>query len=313
MTACANGHANEDNVKFCQECGIAVSSGTADLGRALHLTVSLEPPIHSRVSVFFRVFLAIIPQIISMFIGIAVYFAVIGAWFSALFTGKVPDGIHRFVAQWVDYQAKISAYSNLVTARHPGYSLTPRADSELTTSVANGPMSRPAVFFRVILVFPAALLNVFGIFGMQLMVIVMWFSALFTTKAPRSLHQATAAMIRYQTRYAAYYFLLSPEQPWHGLYGDVKDELQQEAAASIATPTPPSQWRLTKGARRAITVSTILGVVFYIGFVVLLQVVMANVVQYEYFCMDSMNNITSNISLFPMHCDSESILYKMPF
>ncbi len=310
MSVCANGHVNEDNVKFCQECGNAVTGAAADSGRALHLNVSLEPPKQSRISVFFRFFFSIIPIIISAVIGVAVYFAVIGAWFSALFTGKVPEGIHRFVAQWVGYQARVSAYSNLVTAHHPGYSVTPRADNELTTSVAHGPMSRSAVFFRVILSVPAALLNVAGIFGMQLMVIVMWFCALLTTKTPRSLHQATAALLRYQTRYAAYYFLLTPDQPWHGLYGDSKDEAQEETGS--AETAPLTQWRLTKGARRAVTASMILGVVLYIGFVTLMGVFMGNIVQYEYFCADAMGNLTSNLSLFPMQCDSGSGLYKLP-
>ena len=309
MSVCTNGHVNEDNVKFCQECGIAVTGASADSGRSLHLIVSLEPPVHSRISVFFRFFLSIIPIIISAVIGIAAYIAVIGAWFGALFTGRVPEGIHNFVAQWVDYQARVSAYSNLVTARHPGYSMTPRVDNELITSVAHGPMSRSAVFFRAILSVPAALLNVAGIFGMQLMVVVMWFCALLTTKTPRSLHQATAALLRYQTRYAAYYFLLTPDQPWHGLYGDAEDKVQDETG-SLPT-VPPTQWRLTKGARRAVTASMILGVVLYIGLVVLMGAVMSNMVQYEYFCVDSLGNLTSNISLLPLNCDAGSDLYKL--
>ncbi len=310
MTVCVNGHDNEDNFKFCKECGTAVNSETVDLGRALHLTLNLEPPIHSRGSVFFRFFLALILQIISMFIGIGVYFAVIGAWFGALFTGKVPEGIHKFVSRWLDYQTRISAYSNLLTARHPGYSMTPKADCELTTRVANGPMNRLAVFFRILLAFPAALLSVVGVFGMQLLVIVMWFSALFTTKTPRVLHQAVAALLRYQARYSAYYFLLSPEQPWHGLYGDVK-QASDEALSTSATSSVP-QWCLTKGARRTITIAIILGVFSYIGFVILLGGLAANVAQYEYFCMDSMGNITSTISVFPMNCDSGSLLYQTP-
>ncbi len=52
----------------------------------------------SRLTVFFRLLL-VIPHLIWLYLwSIPVTFAVVIAWFAALFTGRVPDGLHDFNA-----------------------------------------------------------------------------------------------------------------------------------------------------------------------------------------------------------------------
>jgi len=296
MALCVNGHTNEDSFKFCQECGASLL-----VDRSLQVYVSLEPPVHGRVSVFFRGLLAVVPTLIGAVMGIGVFIVVIGAWFTAVFTGKVPDRLHGFVARWVDYQTRVRAYSHLVTARYPD-ALNVSNNREITTTVTSGPLKRSAALFRIVLAIPAALLN--GLTGMAtfLMAIVMWFWALFTTKTPRSLHQATATLIRYQSRFAAYYYLLTPEQPWHGFRGEGQAETQQ--------PTS-NQWALTKGARRAIIVSTVLGGLLYIGLNVGFQIFMNSLPKYEYYCVDSEGYFAGRIDGLPQICPPGSDEFKI--
>ena len=74
-----------------------------------------------RLTVFFRLFLAI-PHFVWFFLwSIAIVFAAIAAWFAALVTGRVPAGLHRFLAAYVRYETHLFAFVYLVGRRFPGF------------------------------------------------------------------------------------------------------------------------------------------------------------------------------------------------
>ena len=64
----------------------------------------------SRLTVFFRLLLAI-PHLIwlALWTVLAVLAAIV-AWFAALATGRVPRGLHRFIAAWVRYSTHLGAF-----------------------------------------------------------------------------------------------------------------------------------------------------------------------------------------------------------
>ena len=67
----------------------------------------------SRLTVFFRLLLAI-PHFIWLALwGIAAWIAGVIAWFAALFTTRVPGGLHDFLARYVRYQVHVFAYLSL--------------------------------------------------------------------------------------------------------------------------------------------------------------------------------------------------------
>jgi Domain of unknown function (DUF4389) len=73
----------------------------------------------SRLTVFFRYLLAI-PHFVWLYLwGIAAGIALLIAWFAALFTGRVPDGLHSFLASYVRYATHVNAYILLLTGRYP--------------------------------------------------------------------------------------------------------------------------------------------------------------------------------------------------
>jgi hypothetical protein len=43
----------------------------------------------------------------------------VGAWFSVLFTGRIPDGLHGLLAWAVRYEAQAYSYLLLLTDRYP--------------------------------------------------------------------------------------------------------------------------------------------------------------------------------------------------
>lgn len=78
----------------------------------------------NRLTVFFRIILAIPHAIIVGVLGYAVAVVVLIAWFAALFTGSVPEGLHNFVAGYARWNARYTGYLLLLCDEYPPFSLS---------------------------------------------------------------------------------------------------------------------------------------------------------------------------------------------
>jgi Domain of unknown function (DUF4389) len=71
-------------------------------------------------------FLAIPHYVVLIFLHVGVFFAVIGAWFAILFTGRYPRGSFDFVVGVMRWSNRVGAYAFvLVTDRYPPFRLAP--------------------------------------------------------------------------------------------------------------------------------------------------------------------------------------------
>ena len=109
----------------------------------------------NRLTVFFRLLLAI-PHLIWLALwGIAALFAAIGNWFATLFTGTRPAGLHRFLASYTRYQLHVVAYLYLVGNPFPGFA-GERGSYPIEIRIAErAPQNRWTVGFRLVLALPA--------------------------------------------------------------------------------------------------------------------------------------------------------------
>ena len=81
-------------------------------------------------------------------------------------------------------------------------------------------LNRAAVFFRMILAIPASIVGSVVAFGAStLMIFIAWLITLVAGRLPASLHGAFTAVVRYEVRYYAYWWMLTPTYPG-GLFGD---------------------------------------------------------------------------------------------
>jgi hypothetical protein len=185
------------------------ASATAQHPVRLVVTDDLQ---RNRLTVFFRLILAI-PHFIwlSLWAVIAILAAVVN-WFATLFTGRSPDGLHTFLATYLRYQTHVTAYAYLIADPFPDFTGKPGYPIDLEVDPAQ-PQNRLMVFFRLILAIPALfvarlLSSISGILA-----VFSWFIALVTGRVPEGLRNFAAFALRFETQTYAYLLLLTERYP----------------------------------------------------------------------------------------------------
>ena len=167
----------------------------------------------NRLTVFFRLLLAI-PQVIWIGLwSIAATIVLVIAWVAALFTGSVPEGLHAFLARFLRASTHLYSYVLLIADPWP-----PFGGAEGTYPVdlrvdPPEPQSRLTVLFRLPLAIPAFLLSyVFRVVN-QLIAFLGWFYCLATGRMHEGMRDLSAWMMRYELQTYAYAFLLTGRYP----------------------------------------------------------------------------------------------------
>ena len=174
----------------------------------------------NRLTVAFRLILAI-PQFIVLYIlFIAFFFVMVIGWFAALFTGRLPEWAHTFLGGVIRWYARVGAYVFLLTDRYPPFSLDDVEYPVRPFLPGRGPLNRVSVFFRIILAIPAAVFSEIVLNGLTFpLLFFMWIAVLVRGSLPAALYDAYAALLRYQTRLVSWFSMLTSEYAW-GMLGD---------------------------------------------------------------------------------------------
>jgi hypothetical protein len=197
---------------------------------------------------------------------ISVVLEVVGliGWVAALATGRVPAFVRQLVTIYLRLSLRLYVYNFLLTDQFPAFSLegAPEDRPQIVVPPATR-LQRGAVFLRLILVLPAAVLAGLLFVGLQLMSVLMWLVVLITGQLPRPFHQAFAGGIRYQLRIYGYFLLAVPTYP-SGLFGDQAVPLESDAAGATGSA---ERWslRLGAGAKRVLAVAIAIGVLVIAG------------------------------------------------
>ncbi len=112
----------------------------------------------SRLTVFFRLLLALPHFVWIVLWTIAVVPAAIVAWFATLATGRPPAGLHRFLSAFTRYSVHLAAYLFLAANPYPGFTGEPGypVDVELPEPE---PQARWKTALRLVLALPALLMT----------------------------------------------------------------------------------------------------------------------------------------------------------
>jgi hypothetical protein len=166
----------------------------------------------NRLTVFFRLLLAIPHLVVLVVWTFVVEIVVIVAWFVAVFTARLPKGLHDFMASYLRYATRVLGYIFLLADPWPpfgsrgAYQLDARIDGP-------GIQGRLTILFRLILAIPAMILagvfrNVNGIvafFG--------WFYCLATGRMSEGMRNISAWLLRYEIQTLGYLLLLTGRYP----------------------------------------------------------------------------------------------------
>jgi hypothetical protein len=175
----------------------------------LAVTDDLE---RSRLTVLVRLLLAI-PHFVLLYLWtIAAELASIVAWVAALVTGRVPEGLHAFLAAYLRYITHVTAYLTLLADPYPGFTGAPGypVDAEIAPPE---PQNRLVTLFRWLLAIPAWI--VASVLGAVLRVVAVlgWFVCLALGRMPEGMRNLGNYCLRYETQTYGYTFLLSDRYP----------------------------------------------------------------------------------------------------
>ncbi len=190
-----------------------------------------------RWTVLIRVVL-LIPQFIVLYLlNIAAGVMVFIGWFAALALGRLPAWAGEFLSGYLAWSTRVSAYALLLVDRYPPFEFAaPTYPVRLLVQPAR--LNRLAVFFRLILVIPAAFVATIVNYGWLVCAAFIWLAVLIVGRTPVPLFQANAAVLRYNVRYQAYFLLLTSRYP-RGLFGDTYSPTDPNAPAPPSTSTRP--------------------------------------------------------------------------
>ena len=196
----------------------------------------------NRLTVFFRLLLAIPIFIWLTLWGIATFVVSFVMWLAVLISGQAPTGIHDFVAGYVRYATQVSAYLFLAADPYPWF----RGSTGYPVDLEIDPperQSRWTGFFRLLLAIPALILAAtlggglsvgspggsWGTAGGDAQsatwsavtltgvaaaaAFLAWFAIIVRGRAPRGLRDLVAFTLSYSAQAAGYLFLLTGRYP----------------------------------------------------------------------------------------------------
>lgn len=167
----------------------------------------------NRLTVAFRIILAIPHMIISYVWGIFAQIIAIVQWFIILFTGKRNEGIWNLHQQWLGYTGRVYGYMGLLFDEYPPFG-TSAGNLPLTTSIENEvPANRLTCALRLIWAIPAIIISAIIGIGLFFVVIVSWFAIVITGKHPRGMWDFVLRGLRYSLQTNAYTYLMTDTYP----------------------------------------------------------------------------------------------------
>jgi hypothetical protein len=166
----------------------------------------------SRVTVFFRLFLAL-PHLVWLTLwSIAALLAAIANGVIALCRGRSAVALHRFLAAYVRYTAHVTAFLFLVAGPFPGFVGAPGYPVDVVVDAPER-QNRWVTLFRIFLAIPALLLAG-ALSGVVFLVgFLGWFAALATGRMPTGLRNLGAVCVRYLAQANAYWFVVTDAYP----------------------------------------------------------------------------------------------------
>jgi uncharacterized protein DUF4389 len=142
------------------------------------------------------------------------------AWFAAMFTGRIPEGLQTPIAMYLRYNARVTTYLVFQREEYPPFAFDlPFADPgddarvrvDMVPEVEN--RNRLTIFFRLFMVIPQVFVLVFVLIAAVVVGIIGWFAVIILGRWPDGLNDFLIGVLRWSTRVNAYLYLLTDDYP----------------------------------------------------------------------------------------------------
>ncbi len=167
----------------------------------------------SRLTVFFRLLLAI-PLFIWLYLWtIAAIIVLIVGWFAALIKGRLPDGLHSFLTKYQRFNTHLNAYMSLLANPYPPFNGQLGAYKVDLHVDPPEPQPRWTILLRIILAIPAFILT--WVFQQVRYIIAFlgWFVCLVIGRIPKGMQDLGLYCLRYEEQTNCYVSLLTNRYP----------------------------------------------------------------------------------------------------
>ena len=202
-----------------------MSSYTYDVG---------YPQERNRMTVAFRIILAIPHLIVSQVWGYLAQVLSVVQWVIVLFTGKRNEGIWNLQQSWLGYYSRVIGYVDLLFDEYPAFG-TDAGPVPVQSAISfDEPVNRLSNALRFIWIIPAVIVYIIMSLVGAVVLLVSWFAILITGKQSQGWWDFILKVVRYTLQVQAYGLLMTDVYPKWG-----EGAPTAVAYGSSAPPPPP--------------------------------------------------------------------------
>ena len=140
------------------------------------------------------------------------------AFFTILFTAKIPKGLFDVMAMVLRYNWRVSSYLFFMRGKYPPFEFTPSdldpgTDPAMMSVEYPPKLSRLLIFVKWLLLIPHLIVILLLAIGSLFVLLIAFFAVLITGKWPQGLRNYMVGFMRWTTRVNAYWFLMTDKYP----------------------------------------------------------------------------------------------------
>jgi Domain of unknown function (DUF4389) len=193
----------------------------------------------NRLTVAFRIILAIPHLIIAGVWRYLVEILAIVQWFIVLFTGKRNQGIWNLQFSWLNYYSRVIGYVDLLFDEYPPFATADGPAAVRSAMSFEESANRLTCALRIIWAIPAVIVGVVVGIGGFVVLLISWFAIVITGSQSRSMWDFVLKVARYTMQLESYIWLMTDVYPKFGEGAMATASYAPSAPTSSVPPPPP--------------------------------------------------------------------------
>jgi hypothetical protein len=190
------------------------------------------PESRNRLTVAFRIILAIPHLIIAQVWGYLAQILSVIQWFIILFTGKRNEAMWNLQRSWLAYYSRVIGYVDLLFDPYPAFASEAGPAPVRSAISFEEPANRLTSALRIIWAIPALIIGVLVGIAAVVLLVISWFAIIITGTQSRSWWDFILKTARFTFQLQAYILLMTDDYPKFG-------EGAMAVGASTSPPPPP--------------------------------------------------------------------------